>query len=64
VCAGRRELFVKEGRECSLIPRSFPPPVCDRLQYGKTEQRGLGDVDTCDDIRWTEGRHTMGGAQS
>ena len=27
----------------SLIPRLFPPPVFDRLQYAKTEGEGLGE---------------------
>ena len=28
---------------CSLVPRPFPPPVFDRLQYAKTEGGGLGE---------------------
>jgi len=28
----------------SLIPRLFPPPVFDRLQYANTEREGLGDL--------------------
>ena len=35
----------------SLIPRLFPPPVFDHLQYASTEGEGLGDLVTCDDIR-------------
>jgi len=45
----------------SLIPRPFPPPVVHRLQYGNTEGEVLGDVVTCDDIRFREGRYTEGG---
>ena len=29
--------------EPSLIPRPFPPPVFDRLQYAKMEGEGLGE---------------------
>ena len=28
---------------CSLVPRPFPPPVFERLQYAKTEGKGLGE---------------------
>jgi len=31
----------------SLVPRPFPPPVFDRLQYANTEGEGLGDFVTC-----------------
>ena len=31
----------------SLIPRPFPPPVFDHLQYAKTEGEGLGERVTC-----------------
>ena len=31
----------------SLVPRPFPPPVFDRLQYAKTEGEGLGERVTC-----------------
>ena len=27
----------------SLVPRAFPPPVFDCLQYANTEEEGLGD---------------------
>ena len=30
-------------RRFSLLPRPFPPPVFDRLQYAKTEGEGLGE---------------------
>ena len=43
----------------SLIPRLFPPPVFDHLQYASTEGEGLGDLVTCDDIREIE-RETQG----
>ena len=32
---------------CSLVPRPFPPPVFDRLQYANTKGEGLGDLVTC-----------------
>jgi len=35
----------------SLVPRPFPPPVFDRLQYANTEGEGLGDFVICGDIR-------------
>ena len=35
----------------SLIPRPFPPPVFDCLQYANTEGEGLGDLITCGDVR-------------
>jgi len=35
----------------SLIPRPFPPPVFDRLQYANTEGEGLGDFITCGYVR-------------
>jgi len=47
----------------SLVPRPFPPPVFDRLQYANTEGEGLGDFVTCGDVRKTEGRHAGGDAQ-
>ena len=31
----------------TLVPRVFPPPVFDRLQYAKTKEEGLGDLVTC-----------------
>ena len=46
----------------SLVPRPFPPPVFDCLQYANTKGEGLGDLVTCSDIRYTEGRHTGCGA--
>ena len=36
---------------CSLVPRPFPPPVFDRLQYANTEGEGLGDLVTCSYVR-------------
>jgi len=47
----------------SLIPRPFPPPVFDRLQYANTEKEGLGDFVTCGYVRQTERRHMGGGAR-
>ena len=47
----------------SLVPRPFPPPVFDRLQYTNTEGEGLEDLVTCGYVRQTEGRHTGGGAR-
>ena len=44
----------------SLVPRPFPPPVCDRLQYAKTEGEGLGERVTC----VMSGRREGGGARS
>ena len=35
----------------SLVPRPFPPPVFDCLQYANTEGEGLGDLVTCGYIR-------------
>ena len=35
----------------SLVPRPFPPPVFDRLQYANTEGEGLGDLITCGYVR-------------
>ena len=35
----------------SLVPRPFPPPVFDRLQYANTEGEGLGDLVTCGYVR-------------
>ena len=31
----------------SLVPRLFPPPVFDHLQYANTEGEGLGDLVMC-----------------
>jgi len=35
----------------TLVPRPFPPPVFDRLQYANMEGEGLGDLVTCSYIR-------------
>jgi len=35
----------------SLVPRPFPPPVFDRLQYANTEGEGLGGLVTCGYVR-------------
>ena len=43
----------------SLVPRPFPPPVFDRLQY-KNGGEGLGERVTC----VTSGRCEGGGARS
>ena len=32
----------------SLVPRPFPPPVFDHLQYAKTEVEGVGESHMCD----------------
>ena len=37
----------------SLLLRSFPPPVFDRLQYANMEGEVLGDLVTCNDGRQT-----------
>ena len=42
----------------SLVPRPFLPPVFNHFQYAKQK----GDLVTCSDIRYTEGRHTGCGA--
>ena len=34
-----------------LIPRPFPPPVFDHLQYTKVEVEGLGNLVTSNDDR-------------
>jgi len=34
----------------SLIPRPFPPPVFDCLQYTNMEGEGLGDLITSGDV--------------
>ena len=45
----------------SLVPRPFPPPVFDRLQYAKTEGKlRLGERVIC----VTSGRREGGGARS
>ena len=41
----------------SLVPRPFPPPVFDHLQYANTEREGLGDLVTCDDVKQTDSGH-------
>ena len=43
----------------SLVPRLFPPPVFDRLQY-ENGGEGLGERVTC----MTSGRREGGGARS
>ena len=35
----------------SLVPRPFPPPVFDHLQYANTEGEGLGDLVMCGYVR-------------
>ena len=42
----------------SLVPRPFPPPVFDPLQFANTEREDLGDLVMCGCVRSTEGRHT------
>jgi len=34
----------------NLIPRPFPPPVFERLQFANTEGEGLRDLVMCDYI--------------
>ena len=41
----------------SLVPRSFPPPVFDRILYANTEGEGLGERVTCVTSGRREGRH-------
>ena len=43
--------FFEEMHAFSLVPRPFPPPVFDRLQYVNMEGEGLGDLVTCSDVR-------------
>ena len=43
------------GSSCSLVPRPFPPPVFDRLQY-KNGGEGLGERVTCVTSGRREGR--------
>jgi len=38
-------------QQSSLIPRPFPPPVVDCLQYTNTEGEDLGDLVTCGYMR-------------
>ena len=33
-----------------LVPRPFPPPVFDHVQYANMVGEGLGDLVTCDDV--------------
>jgi len=46
-----------------LIPGPFQTPVFDDLRYRNMERGSLGDLITCVDVRWTDGRHTGGGAE-
>ena len=43
--------LMTEWVEDSLVPRPFPPPVFDRLQYANTEGEGLGDLVMCGYVR-------------
>ena len=47
------------GTITSLIPRPFPPPAFHCLQSANTVGEGLGDLVTCNDIRYTDDRHTV-----
>ena len=47
----------------SLVPRPFPPPVFDRLQY-KNGGEGLGERVTCVTSGRREGRREGGGVRS
>jgi len=42
----------------SLIPRPFPPPVFDCLQYASTEGKGLGDLVTSG-RQWVDTREAV-----
>jgi len=47
-------------RDCntaSLVPRPFPPPVFDHLQYANMEGEGLGDLIMCGDVRDRQQTH-------
>jgi len=44
-------LVVAPSMQCSLIPRSFPPPVFDCLQYANMEGEGLGDLFMYGEVR-------------
>ena len=46
---------------CSLVPRPFPPPFFDGLQY-KNGGEGLGESVTCVTSGRREGRRHMRGA--
>jgi len=35
----------------SLVPRPFPPPVFDYLQFANMEGEGLGDLVMCGYVR-------------
>ena len=50
VCVGQRWCVH------SLVPRPFPPPAFDRLQYANTEGEGagLGDLVTCGYFRYVD----------
>ena len=50
------------GAHISLIPRPFPPPVFNRLQY-KNGGEGLGERVTCVTSGRREGRCEGGGAR-
>ena len=51
-----------DGYQYSLVPRPFPPPVFDRLQY-KNGGEGLGERVTCVTSGRREGRREGGGAR-
>ena len=48
--------------QCSLVPRPFPPPVFDHLQY-KNGGEGLGERVTCVTSGRREGRREGGSAR-
>ena len=47
----------------SLVPRLFPPPVFDCLQFAKTVREGLGERVTCMTSGSHEDRREGGGAR-
>ena len=42
-----------------LVPRPFPPPISDRLQYAKTEGDSLGESVMCMTSGRLEGRREV-----
>ena len=60
--SGNETTFVHAWLKDSLVPRPFPPPVYDRLQY-KNGGEGLGERVTCVTSGRREGRHEGGGAR-
>ena len=61
---GRFFFHVNSSLPFSLIPRPFPPPVFDHLQYARRKGEGLGERVMCMTSGRREGRHEGGGARS